>query len=123
MGRMLSTKKDFIGRIMSRRPGLSDPARPALVGLKPTDRTRTLRAGSHLLPRGEAPVAANDHGYVTSAAFSPTLGHAIALALLRNGRERHGEIITVHDPLRGGDLQAEVCNPIFVDAEGVRVRG
>jgi sarcosine oxidase subunit alpha len=123
MGRMLSTKKDFIGRIMSRRPGLSDPARPALVGLKPTDRTRTLRAGSHLLPRGEAPVAANDHGYVTSAAFSPTLGHAIALALLRDGRERHGEIITVHDPLRGGDLQAEVCDPIFLDAEGVRVRG
>lgn len=123
MGRMMSTKKDFIGRIMSERPGLADAARPALVGLKPVDRSVGLRAGSHLLPLGAKAVAANDQGYVTSSAFSPTLRHSIALALLRDGRARHGEVITVHDPLRGGDVEAVVCDPIFVDAEGVRVRG
>ncbi len=123
MGRMMSKKKDFIGRVMAQRPGLSDPERQQLVGLKPVDATQTLRAGAHLVRRGASKVAANDEGYITSAAFSPTLGHSIALALLKNGPDRHGEIVTMHDPLRGGDVEAEVCNPIFVDPEGARVRG
>jgi sarcosine oxidase subunit alpha len=123
MGRMMSTKKDFIGRIMAGRPGLADPTRPRLVGLRPVDPSHILRAGGHLVPMGLAPVAANDDGYVTSAAFSPTLGHSIALGLLRNGEERHGEIIKVHDPVRNADIAAVVCNPVFVDPEGARVRG
>jgi sarcosine oxidase subunit alpha len=123
MGRMLSRKKDFIGRVMARRPGLTDPGRPALVGLKPVDGTSPIRAGGHLIRPGAEPVAANDEGYVTSAAFSPTLGHAIALALLAHGPERHGETVIVHDPVRGADVAAMVCDPVFVDPEGVRVRG
>lgn len=123
MGRMMSTKKDYIGRIMAARPGLTAPDRPALIGLKPVDPAVRLRAGAHLLARGAPAVAANDAGYVTSAAFSPVLGHAIALALLANGPERHGEIIVVHDPVRGGDVEAAVCSPVFVDPEGIRVRG
>jgi heterotetrameric sarcosine oxidase alpha subunit len=123
MGRMLSKKKDFIGRVMAARPALVDPMRQALVGLKPIDGASRIRAGAHLLPEGSRAVAANDHGYVTSAAFSPTLGHPIALALLAGGAGRHGERVTVHDPVRGADVMAEVCDPVFVDREGVRVRG
>lgn len=123
MGRMMSRKKDFIGRIMAARPGLADPDRPALVGLRPVDPTGQIRAGAHLLSPGAAAVAANDEGYVTSAAWSPTLGSSIALALLRRGPERHGQRIIVHDPVRGGDVEAEICNPVFVDPEGARVRG
>src|SRR5205085_1503907 len=37
LGRMMSTKKDYIGRIMAARPGLIAPDRPALIGLKPVD--------------------------------------------------------------------------------------
>lgn len=123
MGRMMAKKKDFIGRIMAQRPGLADPMRPALVGLKPLDPAAPLRGGAHLVPKGAAPTAENDHGYVTSAAWSPTLGHAIALALLKDGRNRHGEVVTLHDPVRGPDIEALVCDPVFVDPEGVRVRG
>ena len=122
MGRMMSKKKDFIGRAMAARRGLADPSRPALVGLRPVDRTRHLRGGGHLLAPGAAPLPQNDEGFVTSAAWSPTLDHSIALGLLVNGAQRHGERIVIHDPVRGGDIQAEVCNPIFVDPEGVRVR-
>ena len=122
MGRMMSTNKDFVGRIMAARPGLTDSMRPVLVGLKPVDLAGKIRAGAHLL-RPDAPrTAAHDEGYVTSAAWSPTLGHAIALGLLANGAARHGERIAVHDPVRGADVAAEVCNPVFVDPEGVRVR-
>jgi len=121
-GRMMSTKKDFIGRLMAQRPGLTDPERPRLVGLRPVDLRQRIRAGAHLLSAGAAPVAANDQGYVTSAAYSPTLGRPIALALLERGPERHGERILVHDPVRGADVEAEVCSPIFFDPEGARLR-
>ncbi|MBY0305513.1 MAG: sarcosine oxidase subunit alpha family protein [Sphingomonas sp.] len=123
MGRMMSTKKDFIGRVLAARPGLTEPERPTLVGLRPVDRAQRLRAGAHLLREGAAPVIANDEGHVTSAAYSPTLGHSIALALLARGPARHGERVVVHDPVRGGDILAEVCAPVFVDPEGMRVRG
>jgi sarcosine oxidase subunit alpha len=120
---MMSKKKDHIGRIMARRPGLTDPDRPSLVGLRPVAEDARLRAGAHLLEPGARPVAANDQGHVTSAAFSPTLGHWIALALLKRGPARHGERIVVHDPVRGGDVEALVCHPAFVDPQGERLRG
>jgi heterotetrameric sarcosine oxidase alpha subunit len=121
MGRMMSTKKDFIGRVMAGRPGLTAPDRPSLVGIRPLGGAR-LRAGGHLIPRGAQTIAANDQGYVTSVAFSPTLGHPIGLALLKRGPARIGERIIVHDPVRGPDIEVEVCNPVFVDPEGARVR-
>jgi sarcosine oxidase subunit alpha len=68
-------------------------------------------------------VAEHDEGYVTSAAWSPNLGHPIALALLRDGPSRHGERIMVHDPVRGRPVKAEICSPVFIDPEGKRVRG
>jgi len=123
MGRMMSTKKDFIGRAMAQRPGMADPGRPALVGLKPARKSDAIYSGGHLFAADAATVPANDAGYVTSSAFSPTLGHPIALAMLAHGRERHGEQVLVYNPLRGGDVLAEVCDPVFVDPEGERVRG
>ena len=60
---------------------------------------------------------------MTSAAFSPTLGHSIALALLKFGASRRGQTVRIHDPVRGDDVAVEVCDPVFVDSEGVRVRG
>jgi sarcosine oxidase subunit alpha len=121
--RMMSAKKDFIGRVLAARPGLADPARPTLVGLKPVDPRQTILGGAHLLAPGAPAIAANDEGYVTSAAWSPTLGHAIALGLLRHGLARHGERIVAHDALRGTVVEAVICNPVFVDPEGARVRG
>ncbi|MFC3691537.1 sarcosine oxidase subunit alpha family protein [Chenggangzhangella methanolivorans] len=119
---LLSTKKDFVGRTLATRDGLVDPNRPTLVGLRPVDRTARLRAGAHLVKRGVQPVAANDEGYVTSAAYSPSNGHWIALALLSRGPERMGEIVRVFDPVRDGDVECEVVSPCFVDPEGARLR-
>ncbi|WP_353230920.1 sarcosine oxidase subunit alpha family protein [Novosphingobium sp.] len=123
LGRMASKKKDFVGRVSALRPALVDPARPRLVGLMPADGTATIRAGAHLLRVGAAPVAVNDQGYVTSACYSPTLGQPIALALLANGADRHGETVVVHDPVRGADVLAVVCDPVFFDPAGERLRG
>ena len=123
MGRMISTKKDYIGRPLSRRPALIDPGRPVLVGLVPLDRTKAFASGAHLIAPGRAAAAVHAEGHVTSVAHSPTRGHGIALALLARGRDRHGERIVAHDPLRGVTVEAEVCDPVFYDPEGARARG
>jgi heterotetrameric sarcosine oxidase alpha subunit len=123
LGRMMSTRKDFIGRVMAQRPALVDPARPTLVGLRPVDGRTRLRAGAHLLPRDAPARIEHDQGWITSAAFSPTLGHPIALALLANGPARHGERLRAHDPVRNGEAEVEVVAPCFLDPEGVRLRG
>ncbi len=56
--------------------------------------------GSHLFRPGAVISPSGDEGYVTSAAFSPTVGAWIGLALLQNGPQRHGERIRVWDPVR-----------------------
>jgi sarcosine oxidase subunit alpha len=119
---MLSSKKDFIGRFMAARPALTDPSRPTLVGLRPLAREDRLRAGAHLIPKDKEPIAQNDEGYVTSIAFSPSLGHWLGLGLLARGPERHGEIVRAYDPVSGGDVLVEVRPPCFIDPEGERVR-
>jgi len=120
-GKLLSKRKDFVGRALAARPALTDAMRPTLIGLKPVKPGDRLRAGAHLLPQHVNPVAANDQGHVTSVAFSPTLGHWIGLALLQNGPARQGETIRVYDPIRNGDCLAEVVSPVFVDPAGERL--
>jgi sarcosine oxidase subunit alpha len=120
---MMSTKKDFIGRTMAARPALVDPRRPTLVGLKPLDTNDRLRGGAHLLTPGAQPGPEADEGFVTSTAFSPSLGHWIGLALLSRGPERTGERIRVYDPIRSSDFEAEIVSPIFLDPEGAKLRG
>jgi methylglutamate dehydrogenase subunit C len=123
LGRMMSTKKDFVGRIMAGRPALVDLGRPTLVGLKPRDPKDRLRNGAHLMAPGSIPNPDADEGYVTSTAFSPLLGHWIGLGLLARGPERIGERIRIYDPIRSGDFEAEIVSPVFLDPEGTKLRG
>jgi len=122
-GRMVSAKKDCIGKLASTRPGLHGSARDQLVGLKPTGGVKMLLPGAHMFAKGAEAVRVNSQGYLTSAGFSPTLGTNLALGFLKDGRARHGEIIEVVDHLREVKAMAEVCNPVFFDPDGGRVRG
>jgi methylglutamate dehydrogenase subunit C len=123
LGRMMSSKKDFIGRVMATRPGLTDPKRPKLVGLRPRNAGERLYAGSHLLPKGAAHVVENDQGVVTSVAFSPSLDHWIGLGFIVGGTARIGETVTVVDFMRNSFIEVELCAPVFVDPKGERLRG
>ena len=120
--RMMSSKKDFIGRTLAERPALRDPLRQQLVGFRPVVQSERLRAGAHITLPDVAPSAENDQGVVTSAAYSPSLGHWIALGFLERGRERIGERVRLVDPVRNSFVLAEVCAPCFIDPEGVRLR-
>jgi sarcosine oxidase subunit alpha len=121
LGRMMSTKKDYIGRIMAAREGLKTQDREQVVGIRPVDKSDQLRAGSHLLKRGDAATLENDQGYVTSVAYSPMLGTWLGLALLKRGRERRGEIVKVFDGLRNIHMYAEICDPMHYDPKNVKL--
>ncbi|MGQ3026707.1 MAG: sarcosine oxidase subunit alpha family protein [Ferrovibrionaceae bacterium] len=123
LGRMMSTKKDFIGRLMARRPALCEADRPALVGFKPVDTRDVFGGGAHFVAVGKPAEMAHDEGYVTSVAFSPVLGHMIGLGLIKGGAARIGQRVRAVDPVRGRDTLVELCSPHFVDPEGVRVHG
>ena len=123
LGRMLAAGKDCIGKAGAARPGLSGPEREQLVGLRPLDRRGRLLAGAHVLAQGAAFTAENDEGYLTSHCHSPTLGHAIALGFVKNGRARVGERLRAVCRLRGLDEPCEIVAPCFVDPEGGRLRG
>jgi glycine cleavage system aminomethyltransferase T len=123
LGKMQSLKKDFIGRVLAGRPGLIDPQRPTLVGLKPVSAQIRIHSGSHLFTRGSPATLEEDQGFVSSAAYSPTLQHWIGLGFLRGGMAREGEQIRVLDPLRGVDVNVMVTSPIFYDPAGARLKG
>jgi len=122
LARMLSTGKAFIGQKLMQRPGLADPMRPALVGLKPLERGRRLRGGAHVVENPATASSETSLGHVTSVARSPTLGHWIALALVSEGARRLGQRLYTVDPLRRETVAVDVVHPVFVDPEGARVR-
>lgn len=56
-------------------------------------------------------------GHVTSSYFSARLGRSIALALLKGGRSRVGELVYVPQ-LDGRVVKATVTGSVFYDPEG-----
>jgi sarcosine oxidase subunit alpha len=123
LAKMAARNKDFIGRVMAERPALTDGDRPVLVGLVPVNRADALSAGAALIDIDRPATAEHDEGHVTSVAYSPTLGHDIALGFLRRGASRIGAPIRVVDLLRGSDIPCRVAHPVFIDAMGDKLRG
>jgi sarcosine oxidase subunit alpha len=121
LGRMMSTKKDYIGRMMAGREGLTDKNRQCVVGIRPVAKTDRMRSGSHLLNKNDPPSMANDQGYISSVAWSPMLDQWLGLALLANGRERHGEVVKIFDGLRNIHMFGEVCEPVHYDRENTKL--
>ncbi len=122
MGRMVSKKKDSIGSILSERAGLNEADALMQVGLKPVDPSKPVVAGSHLMAETGPVNAKTDQGYITSAAYSPTLGSSIGLGFLKDGGNRMGEILRAVNPLQNQEVLLEVVSMHFFDPEGERLR-
>ena len=123
MARMISAKKDCIGKTMAARPGLVDALRPQLVGLKPVEPGGRLTAGAHLFEREVPAIRENSKGHVSSVCYSPELGMMIGLGFFAAGPARHGEVIRLVDHLRKVETEVEICHPVFLDPQGERARG
>ena len=121
MEKMISTKKDCIGKLAATRPGMLGDLCEQMVGIRPLGGD-TITSGAHLFVPGKDLVRANGQGYLTSVGFSPMFGKYLALGFLVNGRARIGERIRVVDRLRDIDVLAEVCDPVFHDKAGEKLR-
>lgn len=122
LGKMMSAAKpDFIGKRLSTRYGLTAADRLQMVGLKPVELDKPLKAGAALLREGVEPSMTAGQGFVSSACFSPHVGQWIGLAMLKSGRERIGEKVLVWDAVRSTEFLAEVCPPVFVDPENLNL--
>jgi sarcosine oxidase subunit alpha len=119
MEKMVSAKKDCIGKAAAARPGMHGPEREQLVGLKAT---APMTAGAHVFTPGDRVHRETDQGYITSVCWSPTLEAHLALAFVKDGRARHGQKIRVVDHLRKIDVMAEITDPVFHDKEGAKLR-
>lgn len=120
--RMVSSKKDFIGNVLSRREGMNARDALNLVGLRPVDTSKPVPAGGHLMATTGPVDAAHDQGYVTSAAYSPILESAIGLGFVKSGFERMGEQLRLVNPLEEQDVLVEIVSPHFVDPKGEKLR-
>jgi sarcosine oxidase subunit alpha len=118
-------KPDFIGKRSFARAENQNPMRKQLVGLLPTDGKTQLPEGSQIVDCGEAktlpPPPVPMLGHVTSSYYSPELGRTFALALVKAGRSRVGEVLQV--PIDGRLVCVEVTGSVLVDPEGARRDG
>jgi len=114
-GRVLKRERDFIGRRSLTLPENRRTDRLQLVGLQPLS-ADALPVGAHLRATGAAGAS---EGFITSAAFSPILERWVALAVLRAGRRRQGEVVSVITPQ--GVQQARVAPLAAYDPEGERL--
>ena len=119
----MSTRKDFVGRVLAKREELCADDVVKLVGFKPVDRREELISGAHFIAEGNSHDLEHDEGWMTSVCHSPTLGHSIGLGFIKAGDQRLGEKVQAISPVHNKTVRVEIVSPHFVDPEGVRLRG
>ena len=109
-------KADFIGKRSLQLPEHLRADRLQLIGLK-GEGPDPLVIGSHLRVRDSREPT---DGWITSAGRAVLSGDSLALAMLRAGRSRIGEIVDVYDA-GARNAKARVVQPPFYDVGGDRI--
>ncbi len=119
MGGLVTKTKDCLGKRSLTREDTVRPDRKQLVGLLPDDPKVVLTEGAQILNQAPTGPTAPMVGHVTSSYMSPTLGHSIAMALVKGGLNRMGEKVYVS--MQGGRTAiATIASPVFFDPKAER---
>ncbi len=118
---IVSKKKDFIGSRSLARTDSVREGRKQLVGLLTSNPSVVLPEGAQLVSDLKPAPPMDMIGHVTSSYYSATLGRSIALAVVKDGRNRLGEVI--HAPMLTKTIDCEIVDPVFFDKEGSRIDG
>jgi sarcosine oxidase subunit alpha len=116
-------KGDFIGKRSTTRDLNMGGPRPEVIGLLPDDSSFVPPKGAPIINFAQEDSRQDNRemiGMVTIGFNSPTLGRSIALAQLAGGRSRIGEVVAIYTKERV--VSAVVCEPVFVDPDGMRMR-
>jgi heterotetrameric sarcosine oxidase alpha subunit len=119
LGRMARPEKPFVGRELSAQLAAA-PGRPSLVGLECLEPGKRLRGGAILFAAADE-IKGHGRGYITSVAWSETLGRLIALGFYAGGLAHVGEEIVCAFPLYGERVRARITSPVFLDPKGERL--
>src|SRR5262245_57749040 len=114
-------KKDFLGKRSLSRTDTARPDRKHLVGLLTENPSEVIPEGGQIVAELKDKPPMTMIGHVTSSYWSPNIGRSIAMALVKNGRNRQGD--TVYVPLPNRVIRAKVTEPKFYDLEGARLDG
>jgi sarcosine oxidase subunit alpha len=115
------SKADFLGKRAHKRADTARPDRKHLVGLLAENPSEVIPEGSQVVAELERNPPMIMIGHVTSSYYSPNVGRSIAMAVLKNGRNRMGD--TVFIPLVDRTIRAKVTEARFFDIEGTRLNG
>jgi heterotetrameric sarcosine oxidase alpha subunit len=116
---MVKRSAGCIGCELLARPALHESCRPILVGLVASDPTAQLNVGAQLVA---ATGSTHSLGHVTSAVWSPTLGRAVALALLAREFAAQDRELVAADPLRAQYTKVRVTHAVHLDPAGERMK-
>ena len=122
-GKMASSKKDYIGNVLRKRPHLSNhEKRQQLVGIMPVSDDETFRAGAILCAADN--VAGFGEGWISAVTHSPALGHWIGLGFAKGGYDswRNQELVAA-DPVNGKFTKVRLVSPHMFDPKGGRMHG
>jgi len=112
-------KDDYLGKRAQARLHMASDERWKLVGLRTLDGS-VLPDGSYAATEGQnVNGQRNVEGRVTSTYFSPTLGHGIAMGLVKHGPDRMGEVLKFNRT-DGTWVEARIVDPVFYDKEGAK---
>lgn len=116
-GALAAKKSDHVGRRSTSRPDSVRDGRRQLVGIAMAD-GRPVDPGAHIVRPGAEGEIGSD-GWITSAAWSPTLSAPVALAMIDRGFARMGEEVRVWN--LGHWREARVVEPCRYDPQGARL--
>ena len=117
VGRMLSRRKDFLGRRSLAMEHLASDDRKQLVGLLTEDPDAVLPEGGQIVDDPSAPAPVPMLGHVTSSYHSPNLGRSIAMGIVKGGRRRMGDVVHVSTG-SGRPIAARIASTMFYDPQG-----
>lgn len=121
----VSKVKDFIGKRSYQRQDTAREDRKHLVGVLPVDKKTRLDEGAQLI-NSDTPLTPQDGpvpmlGHVTSSYLSAALGRPFGLAMVKDGRNRIGDI--VKSPVGNELVDVEITSHMLFDPEGRRRDG
>ena len=117
VGRMVSRRKDFLGRRSLSMEDLARDDRKQLVGLLTEDDQEVLPEGGQIVDDRSARAPAPMLGHVTSSYYSANLGRSIAMGIVKGGRARMGDVVHVSTGT-GRAIATRIADPAFYDPEG-----
>ena len=114
-----SKEFSFLGKRSLDRSHMLRKDRKQFIGLKTIEGSKMLPEGGQLIFDPEEQIPMSMQGHVTSSYYSPSLGHPIALGVIKGGFSRMGQIVYCPQP-NGEIISAEIVNSVFYDGDGAR---